>query len=57
MAVQRQNKILCFVVTCNHKLLHVLINVIKEIENAESDDDNYEEALLNRNIQRIRGKQ
>jgi len=44
------------VMTCNHKLLQILISVIKEVESSESDDDSFEEIILNRNIRRIRGK-
>lgn len=56
-AKARRNKIVCFVEICNHKLLHMVTNSVIETENNESDDDNFEEILLIRNILRIRGKQ
>jgi len=40
-----------------HRLLHIFLNVMEEIENTESDDDDLEKVVSNETIRRIRGKQ
>ncbi|XP_018366334.1 PREDICTED: putative nuclease HARBI1 isoform X2 [Trachymyrmex cornetzi] len=54
---RRRNKILVSAVIAGRRLLEILLNVMKEIESDESEDEDYEKISLIENIQRIRGKQ
>jgi len=53
----RRNRILFSAMIAGHRLLHIFLNVMEEIENTESDDDDLEKVVSIETIRRIRGKQ